>query len=137
MFKKIMIPVDLAHQDEMGRALDVAADLARSHDGALLLVSVTSGLPGSSGHNPGEFRAALSKMAGEVSAKSGLSVDSHTIISPDPTVTMAKDLVAAAAETDSDLIVMATHLPGIMDHIFGSHGGYVASHARMSVLLIR
>ena len=41
MFKKIMVPVDLAHLPALQKALDVAADMARHYDAALCYVGVT------------------------------------------------------------------------------------------------
>jgi len=32
---------------------------------------------------------------------------------------------------------MASHEPGFFEHIFSSHGGYIAQHAKVSVLVVR
>lgn len=137
MFTKIMIPVDLAHKDRMTPALDVATGLARSHGSNLILVSVESDQPSQVARNPEEFRQALARMADETAAASGLTVDSHAVICADPAADMSRELLKAAEDSGADLIVMATHMPGLMDHVFTSHGGYVARHAKISVFLIR
>jgi nucleotide-binding universal stress UspA family protein len=37
----------------------------------------------------------------------------------------------------ADLVVMASHKPGFLEHIFSSHGGYIAQHATCSVFVVR
>ena len=36
-----------------------------------------------------------------------------------------------------DLIVMASHVPGVAEYVFASNAGYLASHADLSVLVVR
>ena len=45
--------------------------------------------------------------------------------------------MTAAKNTNSDLIVMASHVSGLKDQIFSSNAGYVASRAQMSVYGVR
>ena len=45
--------------------------------------------------------------------------------------------VEAVHETGADLVVMASHIPGIADAIWPSHGGRLASHADVSVFVVR
>jgi len=44
---------------------------------------------------------------------------------------------AAAKEAGCDLVVMASHVPGFREHILSSNAGYVASHAPISVFVVR
>jgi nucleotide-binding universal stress UspA family protein len=37
----------------------------------------------------------------------------------------------------ADLVVMATHLPGVSDYIWAGHGAHVAAHSKASVFLVR
>ena len=39
--------------------------------------------------------------------------------------------------TGADLVVMQSHVPGLMDYIWPSNGGKVAGHAKCSVLVVR
>ena len=77
MFTRIMVPVDLSHRDKMTRALDIATEWARLHDGSLLLVSVESDQPSSVARNRTEFVAKLEAMARELAEKTGLTVESE------------------------------------------------------------
>lgn len=137
MFERIMVPVDLAHADRLGRALTVASSLARSHGSEVVYVGVTTGTPTSVAHSPEEYRGKLETFAGEAGTKGGHPARAHAIVSHDPSIDMDSKLVEAAEEIGADLVVMATHVPGIGD-IFGpNHGGALARHARTSVFLVR
>lgn len=137
MFTRIMVPVDLSHRDKMTRALEIATEWARLHDSSLLLVSVESDQPSSVARNRAEFVEKLADMANEMADKTGLAVESEAIHSNDPAAEMSQALLHAADTSGADMIIMASHMPGLMDHVFSSHGGYVARHAKMSVLLVR
>ena len=43
----------------------------------------------------------------------------------------------AVSETGCDLVVMASHVPNVMDHIWPSNGGKLAEHVKCSILVVR
>ena len=45
--------------------------------------------------------------------------------------------VMLPASVGADLVIMASHVPGMLEHIFSSHGGYIAQHAKVSVFVVR
>jgi nucleotide-binding universal stress UspA family protein len=137
MFRKIMVPVDLAHLDNLAPALEEARRLAGWHGAELCYVGVTAPTPGPLAHNPAEFAAKLEAFAADESRKAGQPASAHTIVSHDPAVDLNKKLVAAIGEVGADLVVIGSHRPGWSDHLFSSHGGYVATHAPVSVTVIR
>ena len=49
----------------------------------------------------------------------------------------AARLVELADRVDADLIVMASHIPGLADYVFSSNAGYLASHSKLSVFVVR
>ena len=56
MFSKIMVPVDLVHKESLGKALEVAGDMAKRHGASIEVVSVGGALPlGKLGHTPEEL----------------------------------------------------------------------------------
>jgi nucleotide-binding universal stress UspA family protein len=63
VFKHIMVPVDLAHEGRLDRALDVAADLAAHYGARVTYVGVTVPQPSSVAHNPEEFAEKLARFA--------------------------------------------------------------------------
>ncbi|MFD3189647.1 universal stress protein [Sedimentitalea sp. HM32M-2] len=137
MFKKIMVPVDLVHATKLQRALQVAADMAGLYQAETCYVAVTASTPGPAAHNPQEFAGKLDEFAKGEGQRHGHRVTSHTIISHDPAVDMDHDLLKAREEIGADLVVMASHVPGMADYLFPSHGGRMAQHAGVSVLIVR
>lgn len=59
------------------------------------------------------------------------------MIDNDVAVDLGNVLIKAAEDMGVDLIVMASHIPGLLEHIFASNAGYVASHAKCSVYVVR
>jgi len=137
MYKNIMVPVDLEHVEALDKALAIAADLTKHYGASATMVSVTSPAPGSVAHNPAEFAEKLAAFADSQSAARGVQFSSKAVVSNDPTVDMDDALEKAADELIADLVVMASHVPGFWDRIISSRGGYLASHAHISVLVVR
>ncbi|WP_112322226.1 universal stress protein [Oceanibium sediminis] len=138
MYRKIMVPVDLAHIEEMSKSIKVALDMARDHKAEVVFVGVTDTSPGASAHSPEEFRAKLHGLAVVESAIEHVKVSDHVVISHDPGVELARKLVDSIDDVGADLVVMSTHKPGGIAHMFSpSNGGYVATHAKISVYLVR
>lgn len=137
MFQKIMAPVDLAHVEKLGRALDCAADLAKHYSVPVVYVGVTSSAPSQLAHNPEEFGEKLGAFAEAETSKHGVDGTSHTAIAPDPTTEVDDALMRAIDETGADLVVMASHVPNVLDHIWPSNGGKLAEHAKCSVMVVR
>lgn len=137
MYKKIMVPVDLAHVERLEKAINTATDLAKHYAIPICFVGVTAETPTSVAHTPAEFAEKLKAFGAKHAAEHGLSIDVAAYPSHDPAVDLDKALLAAASETAADLIVMASHVPGLPEHIFASNAGAVASHAAVSVFVVR
>lgn len=137
MYKKIMVPVDLAHADRLDKALTTAADLSKHYKIPVCYVGITATTPGPVAHTPEEYNSKLEAFAKEQGTKHGIDASAHTKISPDPSVDLDETLITALKEIDADLVVMASHVPGVPEHIFASNAGYLASHAPVSVLVVR
>ena len=137
MFKKIMVPVDLAHLPALQKALDVAADMARHYDAALCYVGVTTSQPSSVAHNPEEYRRKLDTFAREHAPNNGREPSAAVYNSHDPAIDLDDILVRAVEELQADLVIMATHLPHHFDAIMPANGSKVAAHTKVSVFLVR
>lgn len=137
MYRRIMIPVDLSHADRLTRALETAVTLARPDGATLIYTGVGAGTPGSIAHNPKEFAAKLQMFADQQRSAHGLPVEAHAVISHDPAVDLDDKLIAAAREVKADLVVIASHIPGVADHWFHTNAGQVAQYAPMSVFVVR
>ena len=137
MFKRIMAPVDLAHVERLGTALDCAADLAKHWGVPIVYVGVTSSSPSKLAHNPEEFGQKLGAFAEQQAVRHGVEASTHTAIAHDPTTEIDDALMRAIGETGADLVVMASHVPNVMDYIWPSNGGKLAEHAKCSVMVVR
>ncbi|MCD9148849.1 universal stress protein [Pseudophaeobacter flagellatus] len=137
MFKRIMAPVDLAHVEGLRPALDCTADLAKHYSVPVVYVGVTSTAPSELAHNPEEFGQKLSAFAAAEAAKHAIETSGHTAIAHDPTIEIDQALMRAIDDTDADLVVMASHVPNVMDHIWPSNGGKLAEYAKCSVMVVR
>ncbi len=137
MFKKIMVPVDLAHLDVIEPSLKIVADQAKHYDAEVCYVGITAATPGSVARTPEEFTQKLEAFAQERAKVHGQPVSTHTIVSPDPIADLDDDLIEAIDAVGADLVIMPTHPPRHMDAIISSHGGRVATHTKASVLLVR
>ncbi|MEC9432300.1 MAG: universal stress protein [Pseudomonadota bacterium] len=137
MFAKIMVPVDLAHADKLGRALEAAAGLARLNGCPVCYVGVTAAQPSAVAHTPAEYAGKLAAFAAAQAEAHGIETHGHAVASHDPAVDLDDALLKAAEELEADLIVMASHIPNLADHLWPAHGGQVARRARASVLVIR
>ena len=137
MFKQIMAPVDLAHVDGLARALACAADLARHYGVPVTYVGVTSTVPSKLAHTPAEFEARLRGFAQAEADRNGIEATAHMAIAHDPATEIDDALLRAVDETGADLVVMASHVPRVMDHFWPSNGGKLAEHARCSVMVVR
>jgi len=137
MYRRMMVPVDLEHLGALDKALSAAAGLAQQYGAAVTYVAVTTSAPGAAAHDPGEFSATLRRFADEQAHRHEIETAALTCVSHDPTADLDTTLLDAAEEIDADLVVMASHVPGAVEHVFASHAGYVAGHARMSVFVVR
>ena len=138
MYEKIMVPVDLTHLEQLEKALATAADLSKHYSIPVCYVSVGAATPGPVAHNPTEFAEKLQSFAEAQAEARGLTeVSSAAYTSHDPTVDLDKTLLKAIEETDSDLVVVHSHIPGFPEYLFASNAGYIAMHSDVSVLVVR
>jgi len=137
MYRKIMVPVDLAHVDRLDKAITTATDLAKHYGIPICFVGVTAEMPTEVAHTPKEFGEKLAAFGARQSKQHNLEIDTAAYPSHDPAVDLDKTLIAAAGDNGADLIVMASHVPGLPEHIFASNAGAVAAHAGVSVFVVR
>ncbi len=137
MYKTILIPVDLEHTETLEKALTTGADLAKHYHAELYAVGVTHAAPGAVAHNPREYGEKLEAFAADQTAKHGVDFKAKAMVSHDPAVDLDDRLKQAASEIGADLVVMGSHVPGFLDHIFASRAGYLASHTSLSVFVVR
>jgi nucleotide-binding universal stress UspA family protein len=137
VYKQIMVPVDLAHIAKLEKALKTAADLSKLYRSPVCYIAVTAATPGSIAHNPAEFAERLEAFGRKQAEIHGHNATTKAYMSHDPAVDLNDTLLAAVNEVGADLVVMASHIPGLVDYVWPSHGGKIASHSAASVFLVR
>lgn len=137
MYKQIMVPVDLAHADKLALALDTAANLAKLYKIPVVYVGITTEAPSALGHNPAEYADKLKAFADAQGVRHGVATDAKTYATHDPSTDVDETLMKAVNETGCNLVVMATHIPTVVDHFWPSNGGRLATHTDASVFLVR
>ena len=137
MYKHIMVPVDLAHAENIDKAVATAADLAKRYEARLTLVGVTLSGPSSVAHTPEEYARRLEAFAAEQGERHGVAMEPRTVVDPDPVVELDGVLKKQIEALGVDLVVMASHVPDFRDLLFHSNAGYLATHTAVSVFIVR
>ena len=138
MYSRILVPVDLNNVDKLAKALGIAAQTAKEHDATLVYVGVVDAVPTTSTKTEGErMKEMLDAFTVEQADLHGIKTADHVMLRGDLHLHVGAEIITAAKENTCDLIIMASHIPGIKDHIFSSNAGYVATHAPISVNVVR
>ncbi len=138
MYTHILVPIDLSMKESLQHAIHVAADLARHYGARLTLVSVTGGIQPKVTHSTEHYEELLAEFAREIeAAEEGVKIGTRVYDVPDPSVQVDSVLVRAVDEIDADLVVIGSHRPGWVEYLIDSHGGRIASHAPVSVFVVR
>ena len=135
MYSRILVPVDLDNADDLTKALDLAGLTAKENNAEVVYVDVVDAVPTTSARTEGDRMAERLKVfVANQAEKYGVQTTAHVALRSDLHLNVGSDLIEAA---ECDLIVMASHMPGFKDHILSSNAGYVASHAPMTVYVVR
>lgn len=137
LYRSILIAIDLDAPGSWERALAQAAELARSGGARLTLATVMTAEEMRGGQwSPAACReridVARARLAGLADGCAGLDPD-LAVGSGRPAAAIL-DLARAA---DADLIVLASHRPGLRDYLIGGNAAHVVRHASCSVLVVR
>lgn len=138
MYSRILVPVDLSHAEQLTKALGIAARTAKDNDARVLYVGVVDAVPTTSKKGERErMKAKLDAFAEEQAHLHDIQTDDHVALRGDLHLHVGSEIIDTARSANCDLIVMASHVPGLKDHVFSSNAGYVATHAPMSVFVVR
>lgn len=138
MYSRILVPVDLDNIHQLDKALDLAGKTAKEHDATVIFVGVVDAVPTAATTTQGsKAHDLLDEFSAEQAYKYGIKVADHVELRSDVHLNIGSEVIDAARKTESDLIIMASHVPGLKDHIISSNAGYVASNAPISVFVVR
>ena len=141
MYNDILLAVDLNHESSWKKALPLAVEYCKAFGSKLHVVTVVPdfGMPLISGYFPEGFEK---KARDEANKQLHAFVAKH--VPKDVPVqhvvaegTPYKEILRVAEEIGVDIIVMASHTPGIQDYFLGPNSERVVRHAKMSVLVVR
>ena len=137
MYSKIMVPVDLAHVERLDKALRTAADLSKHYGVPVCYVGVTPNTPSAIAHNPAEFAAKLATFGEAQADAHGIDATVKAYTCHDLTIDVDDTLLGAVGDVGADLVVMASHIPDLIDYVWPSNGGKIAEHSDASVFVVR
>ncbi len=140
MFKRILVPVDLADTDLAKSAIETAVSLSQASGGSIRLLNVLPMTPTMlSEYVPADFDAQQRQTAEEalaIIAKESGTDAAHitTVVRQGGTY---HEVLEEAKSYHADLIVMSSHRPAMRTYFLGSNAGHVVRFAKCSVLVVR
>ncbi len=139
MFKSILIPVDLWHIEKGSDMIERAKYLADTGNARLTLLNVVPEVPSYviSELPPDMHERAIENATADLQAvvrKHDLPISTSIVVKSGNPVRVILD---HAEEGNFDLIMVASHQPGLRDYLLGSVAGKIVRHARCPVLVLR
>lgn len=139
MFRSILVAVDTQEPSSWAKALPVAISLAKANDARLAVATVIPDL------------RAMAQAEWSTIAYQDLVNTAHTqletLLAEFPDAAGATTEVASgsiwrgilevAKQTETDLIVLASHRPAMKDYLIGANAVSVVRHAPCSVMVVR
>ena len=136
MYKTILIPIDIANLDKGKSMIDVATALT-GKDTQIILLNVVEEIPNWAA---AELPQGILDKSHQTSVDEMNAIAKASGISMDVEVRMGhsyKTILDVAEEKAVDLIIIASHRPGLQDYFLGSTAAKVVRHAKCSVLVTR
>jgi len=135
MYKNILVPIAPDHNANTSRALDIAKRL-RAEGGQITLLTVVEQIPayvsqylpeGQLDTNLSEAEASLAADASGIAGVKTVAISGHA----------GTTITEHAEKAEVDLIVIASHRPGLQDYFLGSTAARVVRHAPCAVHVVR
>lgn len=135
MYKNILVPVSFEADRNAKGAMDVAKAL-RAEGGAITCLHVIEQLPQYATQYlpPGHLEATkaevirnLNSLVADVDNAAAVVVDGHA----------SRTILDFAEKNGVDLIIVASHQPGMQDYLLGSTAAKVVRHAKCAVHVLR
>lgn len=136
MYSTVIVPIDLS-QEEKGRAIVERAVKLGGSGARIVLVNVLEELPG---YIAVELPAGLIEQSREEALAKLKAIAADAGIAAETVVRVghpANQILDIAEEKKADLVIIASHRPGLQDYFIGSTAGRVVRHATCSVLVVR
>src|ERR1700682_730538 len=140
MYRRILVPIDLADVELAKPALATALLMAKESNGSVRLVNVLPMTPVMlAEYVPPDFEAQQRASAEEaiaiVAGETGLAADKISTAVRQGNID--REILDEAKAMKADLIVMSSHRTGVRTYFLGSNAGHVVRYAACSVLVVR
>jgi len=140
MYRRILVPVDLADTDLAKPAITTATEMARASGGSVRLVNVLAMTPVMlAEYVPPDFDVQQRKSAEEalsiITRECGL--DPAHVSATVRQGGIYHEVLEEAKAFNADLIVMSSHRTAMRTYFLGSNAGHVVRYAKCSVLVVR
>jgi nucleotide-binding universal stress UspA family protein len=140
MYKRILVPIDLADAELAKPAIASALMMAKEAGSIVRLVNVLPTTPVMlAEYVPADFeaqqRAAAEEAIAIVATETGLGPERISTVVRQGHVD--REILDEAAAMHADLIVMSSHRTGMRTYFLGSNAGHVVRYAPCSVLVVR
>jgi nucleotide-binding universal stress UspA family protein len=140
VFRKVLVPIDLADPDLATPSIETAVTLVRASGGSVRLLNVLPPTPLMLAEFvPADFDAQQSRTTQEaldiVARECGL--DARHVSATVRQGGVYHEIIEEATAIAADLIVMSSHRPGKRSYFLGSNAAHVVRYATCSVLVVR
>lgn len=140
MFKRILVPVDLAEPELAKPAIATAVAMAREESGVVRLINVVPMTPVMlAEYVPPDFDAQQRQSAetglAALAATAGLDADHVSSVVRQGGI--YHEVIEEAKVMAANLIVMTSHRPKMRSYFLGSNAGHIVRYAPCSVLVVR
>lgn len=136
MYSTIIVPIDLSQETKGRRTLDLAIRLGGG-EARIILANILEELPG---YVAIELPAGLVEQSRKDAEEKLRSIAADAGVEAEIAVRVGhpgNQILELAEENGADLIIVASHRPGLQDYFIGSTAGRVVRHANCSVLVTR
>ncbi len=140
MYRRILVPIDLADVELAKPAVATALMMVRESGGSVRLINVLPVTPVMlAEYVPPDFEAQQRASAEEaiaiVAKESGLGADRISTVVRQGAID--REILDEGKSMNADLIVMSSHRAGVRTYFLGSNAGHVVRYAECSVLVVR
>lgn len=139
MFQNIIVAIDTVEPSSWLKALPAAIELAKAHDGRLTVATV---VPDTEAAVQAEwsivaFRTLIDTAHTHLASLIDQYPEARGATIEIGTGNVWRGIVGIARTAAADLIVLASHRPGMKDYLIGANAVHVVRHAPCSVLVVR
>ena len=136
MYNTILVPIDMAHAEKGKSTIEIARKLS-GEDTQILLLHVIEDIPN---WVAAEMPAGILEKSRQSMQEELQAIANASSIKADVLIRSGhpyRTILDKADEEEVDLIIIASHKPGLQDYFLGSTAAKVVRHAKCSVLVVR